>query len=228
MAWHALKPHGHGLDTLVVLHRDDACIQLSRTLMRAQLDVIVVLERQCRLENRMLAAAEFHYDGFAKLRISRATCGYIRRNANWADHLKESRKLRRATFTAFGNHRVADRFHAVYRRMSASARTDLLPKQTDSNTDTTSRSNLCTPDAKFRRMFRSVKMLKGRGLEFSVAARLWFCLTLKQARLTVFVRRPRSPSQFPSLRSASQPKPARLRPSPQCCSASACGIASHG
>src|SRR5258708_2404668 len=140
MAWPALKPHGHGLDTLVVLHRDDACIQLSRTLVRAQQDVIVVFERQCRPENRVLASAEFHHDGFAKLRMSRAICGHVRRNANWANHSKESRKLRRATLTAFANHRVADRFHAVHRRMSASVRTEIFPKRADSNTDTTSRS----------------------------------------------------------------------------------------
>src|SRR2546421_10807487 len=101
MAWPALKPHGHGLDTLVVLHRDDACIQLSRTFMRPQSDVIVVLKRQCRPKNRVLASAELHHDSFAELRVSRAAGGHIHRNAYRLKCSKELGKLRCAAFIAF-------------------------------------------------------------------------------------------------------------------------------
>jgi len=108
-----LEPHGHSLDTLVVLHRDDTRFERVRTFVRPQPDVIVVLERQCRPENRVLATAELHYDGFAKLGVSQAICDDVCRNRNRLNHSKELRELRCTALNAFDNRRVADRFHAV-------------------------------------------------------------------------------------------------------------------
>jgi hypothetical protein len=108
-----LEPHGHSLETFVVLHRDDASIKLSRGLLRRQPNVIVVFERQSRAKNRVLRTAVLHNHTFVELHISRARRGQTCRNSHRLNCTEETRELFYTALVAFRDRRFADLSHAT-------------------------------------------------------------------------------------------------------------------